>query len=118
MTTEGPLLMGLCHKGVGWLPNAVPPWHLAALTLMLVTAGAGYRLLAEWQRRVTFDHIFANAPGGSVIVHDKSIAGPAMRIWVGHGTRSRSAVPERLVAVVFADHNAAVTGGWSAPHGR
>jgi hypothetical protein len=44
-----------------------------------------YRLLAEWQRRITFDHVFQNAPGGSVIIQEKSLAGPAMSIWVGAG---------------------------------
>jgi hypothetical protein len=44
-----------------------------------------YRLIAEWQRRVTLDHIFTHAPGGSVIFQEKGLACPAMSIWVGTG---------------------------------
>ncbi len=44
-----------------------------------------YRLLAEWQRRMTLDHIFTHAPGGSVIFQEKGLAGPAMSVWVGNG---------------------------------
>ncbi|GAA3247009.1 hypothetical protein ACFO1B_51015 [Dactylosporangium siamense] len=118
MTVEGPLLVGLWHKVVGMLPDAASPWCLAALTLTLVAARAGYRVLVEWQRRVTFDRIFANAPGGSVVVQGKEgVAGSAMRIWVGHGTVPGAHVPERK-AVIVSGPSMPVKGGRPTTHDR
>lgn len=54
----------------------------------LITFGlllVAYRLLSEWQRRMTFDRILTRAPGGSVIIQSKGAAGPAMWIWVDAG---------------------------------
>ncbi|MEV4638424.1 hypothetical protein AB0J80_13840 [Actinoplanes sp. NPDC049548] len=71
----------LFHKVFMALPSAQAIWAFG----VLMTLSMIYRLLAEWQRRITVDHIFAHAPGGSVIFQDKSMAGPAMSIWVGAG---------------------------------
>jgi len=61
---------------------------------------ATFRLLAEWQRRLTFDHILTKAPGGTVIIQEKSKAGPAMWIMVGTGNDPTPDRPERFNIVV------------------
>jgi hypothetical protein len=72
--------------------------HAAVVVVLLTVLGLAYRLLAERQRRATFDHIFTNAPEGSVIVQERSVAGPAMWIWVGDAPRP--VVPDRIEHVV------------------
>lgn len=92
------VLPGLPEKILAAVPHDRP---LAAIGIMLglAAAAAAYRLLAEWQRRVTFDHIFTRAPGGSVIVQEAGKAGPAMWIWVGSGERPQPAPVERIYIV-------------------
>jgi hypothetical protein len=49
-----------------------------AVIVLLAVLGLVYRLLAERQRRATLARILTSAPGGSVILQEKSVAGPAM----------------------------------------
>ncbi|SNT63000.1 hypothetical protein SAMN05421812_114248 [Asanoa hainanensis] len=68
----------------GVLPALVQPAGCtAAFFVLLAVVGLVYRLLAEWQRRVTLDRLLTKAPGGSVILQEKSVAGPAIQVWVG-----------------------------------
>ena len=62
-------------------------WCADALVMLLTSLALVYRLLAERQRMVTFERIFTNAPGGTVVVQEKSVAGPAIWIWVGEAPK-------------------------------
>lgn len=55
---------------------------LVAFVLM-----AGLRLLSEWQRRVTLVDLVERAPGGTVVVQERGLGGPAMWVQVGHGSQ-------------------------------
>lgn len=96
MTGNESIIMELWDKILG-VPVS-PQTGGVALAILLVAAA--YRLLAAWQRRVTFDHIFDRAPGGSVIVQQKSRVGPAMWIWVGEGERPSPTQPERIYMLI------------------
>jgi hypothetical protein len=52
---------------------------------MVVITGV-FRLLAEWQRRLTLVALVQHAPGGTVIVQERGRGGPAMRVQVGCGS--------------------------------
>jgi hypothetical protein len=69
------------NKILTQLPGPHAFWAFGVLMLISMV----YRLFAEWQRRVTLDHIFKNAPGGSVVIQEKGLACPAMSVWVGTG---------------------------------
>lgn len=64
-----------------YLPGPQALWGLGTFVVISMI----YRLLAERERRIALDHIFTHAPGGSVIFQEKSLAGPAMSVWVGTG---------------------------------
>jgi hypothetical protein len=87
-----------------------------AVIALLAVLGLAYRLLAERQRRSTFDHIFTSAPGGSVIFQEKSVAGPAMWVWVGEV--AQPVVRDRVERVVVVMPTPAMSSpaerGWSA----
>jgi hypothetical protein len=57
------------------------PAGVAVLVLMLI-----YRPVAEWQRRTTLIALVKRAPSGTVIVQQKGLGGPAMRVEIGYGT--------------------------------
>jgi hypothetical protein len=69
------------NKILTQMPSPHAFWVFGAFMLISM----GYRLLAERERRVTLDHIFKNAPGGSVVIQEKGLACPAMSVWVGPG---------------------------------
>ena len=73
----------LLSKILMHMPGPQAIWVFGIFLVISMT----YRLLAEWQRRITFDHILTHAPGGTVIFQEKGLAGPAMSIWVGTGAR-------------------------------
>ncbi len=72
----------------------------AALAVLLVALRFGYRLLAEAQRRSTLAQVVTRAPGGSVIMQEKSSAGPAMWIWVGTAPPATAYHGEYVIVVV------------------
>lgn len=62
--------------------------HLLTLRYGAVaTAVAGYRLLAERQRRKTLLALASRAPAGTVVFVDKGPGGPAMWLTVGDGNQ-------------------------------
>ena len=62
--------------------------HLLTLRYGAVAAAvAGYRLLAERQRRKTLLALVSQAPAGTVVLVDKGPGGPAMWLTVGDGNQ-------------------------------
>jgi hypothetical protein len=62
--------------------------HLLTLRYGAVAAAvAGYRLLAERQRRKTLLALASQAPVGTVVLVDKGPGGPAMWLTVGDGNQ-------------------------------
>lgn len=76
----------------GWAEWAfIVPAYLASLPAaflplfgLVVLVGA-YRLLAEWQRRVTLVALAERAPEGTVVVQGAGQGGPALWMRVGVG---------------------------------
>lgn len=58
-------------------------WLAICLIGALATIGG---LLTEWQRRVTLVALVEKAPAGTVIIQADSRGGPAMKVYVGHGS--------------------------------
>jgi hypothetical protein len=86
-----------------WAINEVqqrPAVGGAALAVLLAALGFGYRLLAEAQRRSTLAQVANRAPGGTVIMQEKSPAGPAMWIWVGTAPPATAYRGEYVIVVV------------------
>lgn len=70
--------------------------HLPALRYGAVAAAvAGYRLLAEWQRRKTLLALASQARAGTVVLVDKGPGGPAMWLKVGDGNQDALRAGER-----------------------
>lgn len=63
-------------------PSAAAMAFVLGVLLMPGLILAAYRLLDEWQRRVTLNSAL-NAPGGSVIVHEKHGNHSTTKVWVG-----------------------------------
>jgi hypothetical protein len=59
-------------------------WPVAVTVLVLMLV---YRAVAEWQRRTTLVALVERAPGGTVIVQEKGLGGPAMWVQIGYGAR-------------------------------
>ena len=70
------------------------PTMTVVIVLSMYLVRPLHRLLAEWQRRLTLDHILSSAPEGTVIVQENSKAGSAMCIWVGAGPHGHGKVGE------------------------
>lgn len=58
-------------------------WRYAVAAVV----AAGYRLLAEQERRRTLRVLVTQAPAGTVIFVDKGPGGPAMRVQIGERSR-------------------------------
>ena len=73
--------LSLCGRlGLPALATAVGRswWAVAVLGVVLVCG-----LLAEWQRRITLTALIRCARPGTVIVQEKGLCGPALRVQVG-----------------------------------
>lgn len=67
---------------ITWLLSGLimrPGWVVVAV----VTAFLVFRLLTEWQRRITIVTLVRLARPGTVVVQDRGACGPALRIQVG-----------------------------------
>ncbi|MFF0867694.1 hypothetical protein ACFYUV_38445 [Nonomuraea sp. NPDC003560] len=71
------------------LPHLIS-WESAGVMLIALVVGGIFRLLAEWQRRLTLVALVERAPGGTVVVQERGLGGPAMWVQVGHGPRAIS----------------------------
>ena len=65
-------------------PNP-PSWVAVGVVLALLALMGTVRLLVEWQRRITLIAVLRQAPGGSVVIQQRGLGGPPMRVWVGGG---------------------------------
>ncbi|GAA0919732.1 hypothetical protein [Virgisporangium aurantiacum] len=102
-----------------WVVNEVgqrPAIGGAALVVLLATLGFGYRLLAEAQRRATLDRVLTRSPGGSVIMQQKGLGGPAIWIWVGSAPPAVTDRGEYTIVVLSPPGPAQpeALGGWSS----
>ncbi|GLY91412.1 hypothetical protein Airi02_093410 [Actinoallomurus iriomotensis] len=81
------------HSWPDWMPGLLPnlvSWATVGAVAMMLLAGIGARCLAEWQRRRTLIALVQHAPGGTVVVQERGVGGPAMWVQIGHGPRQIS----------------------------
>jgi hypothetical protein len=100
MDDKDALLAAMWNRAMQEISHTSTAARTTAVIVVLAMLGLAYRLLAERQRRATFDHIFTNAPEGSVILQEKSPAGPAMWVWVGESPRPVALERVKCVVVV------------------
>lgn len=71
-----------------WVPAALPgmvSWRAGIIVLGAVAMTGIFRLLAEWQRRVTLIALLRNAPPRIVVLRDDKDTGNSARVWMGDG---------------------------------
>jgi hypothetical protein len=61
-------------------------WTAACWVLGMVAITGAIRLLCEWQRRLTLVAIVQHAAGGTVVIQERGLGGPAMWVQVGSGS--------------------------------
>ncbi len=60
-------------------------WIAVCWGASVMTIAGLFRLLSEWQRRMTLVAILQHAREGTVIVQERGLGGPAMWVRVGSG---------------------------------
>jgi hypothetical protein len=86
--------------GLDWVSTIVP--HLAWWSNLVASLATPLllcltRFVAERQRRATLVTLMREAPGGTVVILDKGLGGPAMCVWIGDGRRTPKAVRHAVV---------------------
>ena len=74
----------------GGIADGFATYQLAWVYGVVPAVVAGYRLLAERERRKTLVALALRAPGGTVVFVDKGPGGPAM--WLTVGDRGQGAL--------------------------
>jgi hypothetical protein len=70
---------------VGTVLTHTLSWSTACCAIGVMTLAGLFRLLSEWQRRLTLVAIIERARAGTVVVQERGPGGPAMWVQVGYG---------------------------------
>lgn len=65
-------------------------WHAGVIALGAIVVTGIFRLLIEWQRRLTLLALMRDAPPRAVVLRDDKDAGSSTRVWMGDGVMPSS----------------------------